>query len=112
MESLIKWFSDYLLKWDLKDLEEDLGSLKSLSEGKFCVSTSQRIRFHWRYKLEEQVERFKELEEIGKQKNWKTTPWEFFVSPLSGLSTRISEEDAKLGRAASKTHFIFQDKSN
>jgi hypothetical protein len=93
MESHIKWFGDYLLKWDLKDLGEDLESLKSLSEGKFRVSTSQRIRFHWRYKLEEHVERFKELEEIGKQKNWKSTPWEFFASPLSRLPTEILGED-------------------
>ena len=100
MESRIKWFSDYLLKWDLKDLEEDLESLKSLSEGKFRVSASQRIRFHWRYKLEEQVERLKELEEIGRQKNWKTTPWEFFVSPLSGLPTEISEENFKSQKLA------------
>lgn len=100
MKHHMKWFTDYLLRWDLKDLEEDIKSVRELSKKKFSISLSQRIRFSWRDKLEEQVERFKELEEIGKSKDWKTTPWEFFFSPLSGISTEISEKDIKSQKLA------------
>ena len=96
----IKWFTDYLLRWDLEDLEEDIKGVRELSKKKFSISLSQRIRFSWRNKLEDQVERFKELEEIGKSKDWKTTPWEFFLSPLSGIPTNISQKDMKSQKLA------------
>jgi len=41
----IVWLSEYLLRWDLEDLGEDIKSLKEVSKGKFGISTSKRIRF-------------------------------------------------------------------
>lgn len=102
----IKWYTDYLLRWDLKDLEEDIKSLRGISKKEFSISTSQRIRFSWRDKLEDQVERFKELEKIGKSKNWKTTPWEFFISPLSGIPEVISDKDMKSQKLAIINNWI------
>lgn len=103
----IKWLSEYLLNWDLEDLREDIKSLSDIAEGNIDISTSKRIRFSWRSKLKQQIGRYEELENLGKLKSYKTTPWEFFVSPLFKGSKTISERDIKLQKLAILNRWIY-----
>lgn len=93
LRSYIQRYSKSLLQWDLEDLSSDVEQLGKLTENRFEVPIEERIRFSWRSKLNEQVRRYEELEEIGKFLGKGTTPWELFCYPLKDIPSRISESD-------------------
>jgi len=97
IKSRTEWFSNYLLRWDLEDLNEDITSLQNLSKNDFSISLSQRLRFYWRNKLPDQVKRYQELIDIANQKvpNIKILPTEIFFHPIKDIPQKISENDIK-----------------
>lgn len=75
-------YANFLLQWDLEDLNNDVNQLKHVIQDRFEIPVSERIRFSWRGKLQQQTTRYEELVEMGKLFGKRTTPWEFFWYPL------------------------------
>lgn len=99
-KSYIERYCKSLLQWDLEDLSNDVEQLRKLTENRFEVPVRERIRFSWRSKLEEQVRRYEELEEMGRFLGKRTTPWEFFWYPLKDIPSQISESDDRAQKLA------------
>jgi len=108
IKSRTEWFSDYLLQWDLEDLNEDINSLQNLSKNNFNISLSQRLRFHWRNTLIDQTERYQELIDITNQKvsNVKALPGELFFHPIKDIPQKISGNDVKSQKLLIVNDFI------
>ncbi|MFW6105082.1 MAG: hypothetical protein ACOC7P_00710 [Chloroflexota bacterium] len=96
----VERYCNSLLKWDLEDLDNDVGQLRKITQSRFEIPVSERIRFSWRSKLEEQVRRYKELEEMSRFLDKRTTPWELFWSPLKNIPSQISESDDRAQKLA------------
>lgn len=100
-----EWLAKNLLNWDKEDLEEDIESVRKLSEGNTEVSVSQRLRFHFRHHLDDHIERYKELKEIGDRKGYKTVPWQYYVNPIE-IPQEIGSEDIKKQKITAASDLI------